>query len=150
MSVSQVFVRAATLADFPALAATDELAVPGSDRWDDLHGFANGTQGWCLLAETHEAKSSSVVGYVAVAPGHFFGRDFVELLVVAGSARRLGIGSQLLEAAVHRAASATMFTSTNESNAAMRALLNASGWHISGVLEGLDEGDPEIVFYRAV
>lgn len=41
-----------------------------------------------------------------------------------------------------------MFTSANESNIPMRALLRHEGWTPSGVLTGLDEGDPEHVFFR--
>ena len=29
----------------------------------------------------------------------------------------------------------------------MRALLDSEGWSLSGRLAGLDEGDPELVFY---
>jgi hypothetical protein len=41
-----------------------------------------------------------------------------------------------------------VFTSTNRSNDAMRALLRTEGWSSSGELDGLDPGDPELVFYR--
>jgi hypothetical protein len=41
-----------------------------------------------------------------------------------------------------------MFTSTNESNTPMRELLRSEGWSPSGVLAGLDEGDPEHVFFH--
>jgi hypothetical protein len=39
-----------------------------------------------------------------------------------------------------------VFVSTNESNTSMRELLRSEGWSPSGVLTGLDEGDPEHVF----
>ena len=92
----------------------------------------------------------SVVGYVAVAPRHFFGRDFVALLVVADAWRRRGVGRQLLSAATRLATTDVVFTSTNESNQPMRALLSHEHWLVSGTLDGLDDGDPEIVFYRRV
>lgn len=79
----------------------------------------------------------------------FFGRDFVKLLIVAPTHRRTGIGRALLEASVSRAGSETIFSSTNESNNAMRALFEHDGWTLSGVLDGIDEGDPEMVFFRA-
>jgi len=41
-----------------------------------------------------------------------------------------------------------LFTSTNESNAPMRALLAKLGFSPSGVIENLDEGDPELVFFK--
>ena len=40
-----------------------------------------------------------------------------------------------------------MFTSTNKSNAPMQALLESEAWSLSGRLVGLDEGEPELVYY---
>jgi hypothetical protein len=42
---------------------------------------------------------------------------------------------------------ADVFTSTNESNLPMQALLNSEGWVLSGKLVGLDDGDPELVYF---
>ena len=78
----------------------------------------------------------------------FFGRDFVELLVVEQAQRRRGIGRALMASALANATSPVVFTSTNESNNPMRALLARDGWLLSGRLTGLDEGDPELVYYR--
>jgi hypothetical protein len=41
-----------------------------------------------------------------------------------------------------------VFTSTNRSNTPMRTLLDRDGWSFSGELSGLDDGDPELVFWR--
>ena len=62
--------------------------------------------------------------------------------------RRQGTGRALLRAALHRASTPRVFTSTNESNGPMRALLVREGWTPAGVLTGLDEGDPEHVFFH--
>jgi ribosomal protein S18 acetylase RimI-like enzyme len=128
------------------MAAIDNALIEGSPRWDEIHQLALG--GSCLLGEDLRGDSPSVVGYVAVAPRHFFGRDFISLLVVAERCRRRGIGTQLLRAAALRGTSEAVFTSTNESNGPMLELLSAEGWTVSGELEGLDDGDPEIFFYR--
>jgi GNAT superfamily N-acetyltransferase len=94
-------------------------------------------------------ESGRVVGFLAVRPGHFYGRDFIDLLLVAPGSRRRGVGRALMRAALRNAATATVFTSTNESNTPMRELLRGEGWTLSGVLTGLDEGDPEHVFCHA-
>lgn len=64
---------------------------------------------------------------------------------------RLGAGQAsagpLLRAALTAAGTKQVFTSTNASNQPMRSLLLAEGWSFSGELDGLDEGDPELVFY---
>jgi len=49
-----------------------------------------------------------------------------------------------------RASTSRVFVSTNESNAPMRELLRHAGRTASGVLTGLDEGDPEHVFFHDV
>jgi len=89
-----------------------------------------------------------ITGFLAVRPGHFYGRDFVDLMFVAPGSRRQGTGRALLRAALRRAATPRVFTSTNESNTPMRNLLRSEGWTASGALTGLDEGDPEHVFFR--
>lgn len=93
-------------------------------------------------------QDGGVAGY-AILTTNFFGRDFVELLFVAPQARRKGIGDALL-AAIERARPATdrLFTSTNESNAAMRALLEQRGYQPSGTILNLDPDDPELVFVK--
>jgi GNAT superfamily N-acetyltransferase len=98
--------------------------------------------GECLVFR----QDAVVAGFVVIRRAHFFGRDFVELLVVVASLRRTGIGRKLLRAAVAGAASEQVFTSTNMSNHAMRSLLRKEGWSFCGELTGLDEGDPELFF----
>ena len=103
--------------------------------------------GECLV---HVDASNEVTGFIVTNTRAFFGRDFIKLLIVAPTDRRTGIGHRLLEAAVSRANTDTIFSSTNESNIAMRALFERDGWTLSGVLNGIDEGDPEMVFWRRV
>lgn len=90
----------------------------------------------------------SVAGFAVVRSAHFFGRDFVDLVMVDPARRRSGIGRGLLRSAVVTAGTGQVFTSTNTSNQPMRSLLQAEGWSFSGELDGLDEGDPELVFYK--
>lgn len=48
--------------------------------------------------------------------------------------------------AAHLAIGEELWTSTNQSNQPMQRLLERLGFLPSGVIEGLDEGDPELVF----
>jgi GNAT superfamily N-acetyltransferase len=80
--------------------------------------------------------------------GTFFGHDFLELLVVAAEHRRQGVGAALVEAFVARSPGARVFTSTNASNAPMRALCERLGFVEAGRIDHLDEGDPEVVYVR--
>ncbi|GAA2104488.1 hypothetical protein GCM10009841_22560 [Microlunatus panaciterrae] len=90
-------------------------------------------------------RDSTPVGYYVLAPW-WFGASFLQLLYVDARHRRSGIGHELIDDA-RRRVSGRLFTSTNQSNAPMQALLESVGWLSCGRLEGLDEDDPEL-FYR--
>ncbi|WZB72100.1 hypothetical protein WJ968_11125 [Achromobacter xylosoxidans] len=45
---------------------------------------------------------------------------------------------------------AKLFTSTNQSNVAARRLMAKAGFVPSGMIENLDEGDPELVYVKFV
>jgi ribosomal protein S18 acetylase RimI-like enzyme len=59
----------------------------------------------------------------AVVTDHFYGRPFIDLLVVREQSRRVGIGRALVSYIVREHRGARVFTSTNESNTPMRRLL---------------------------
>jgi GNAT superfamily N-acetyltransferase len=92
-------------------------------------------------------RGGSVVGFI-VSERSFFGNEFVELLQVLPTARRLGVASGLLEMVSRHRRSPKLFTSTNLSNGAMQGVLSRLGWSSAGIVHGLDDGDPEL-FYRA-
>ena len=93
-------------------------------------------------------RDGRVLGYAVIRARSFFGRDFIELLCVSLSSRRSGVGSALLRRAVGMSSTERIFTSTNKSNAPMTGLLEKIGWRFSGELEGIDDGDPEMVYYQ--
>ena len=93
------------------------------------------------------ASDTEIIAFSITVPEAFFGRDFVELLQVDERYRRAGVGSKLLRHTVELAKTPRVFTSTNQSNHPMRALLEVGGWHLSGELDGLDEGDTELVYF---
>lgn len=134
--------RAAGAEDLDEIVALDPLARAGDATRVCLLTHAVGA-GQCLV----HVHDDGVTGLAITKPRHFFGRDFVELLGVAPAARRSGVGRRLLQAVVGAPGTLDVFTSTNESNAAMRALLASEGWRLSGRLGGLDDGDPELVFF---
>jgi hypothetical protein len=98
----------------------------------------------CLVSTD---SSEAVIGYVVLSQKSFFGRDFIRLLEVSERHRRLGVATALLAGALARCTTKAVFISTNESNVAMRSLL-AHNWTFSGTLTGLDDGDPEFVFWK--
>jgi N-acetylglutamate synthase-like GNAT family acetyltransferase len=136
-------VRAATTSDLESVLKIAKLASPSSERdsWLTLRVES----GECLVSE----GQSRVVGFVTLARRSFFGRDFIELLAVDPDCRRKGVGGALLRRCVNEATTSAIFVSANRSNHTMLNLLRKERWQFSGELEGLDEGDPELVFYRS-
>lgn len=134
-------VRRANTDDLVSLLALDQLSPVGHERPELLKTRVQ--SGECLVFE----RGGQVVGYLILRTRGFFGRDFVELLVVTSMERRTGIASSLLREALAQSSTRETFTSTNKSNAAMIALLGKHNWTFSGQLDGIDEGDPECVFY---
>lgn len=80
--------------------------------------------------------------------GEFFGFDFLELLFVAERARRRGVGSALITSVEEDRRAGRVFTSTNRSNAPMRALVAKRGYAASGVIYNLDPADPEVIYVK--
>lgn len=134
--------RRAKPTDLDAVLELDRMSPIGHERTALLTARVH--SGEVLLFENED----QLFGFAVVKERSFFGRDFVELLTVTVSKRRQGIGDYLLQEAVTQSSSDRIFTSTNQSNAEMIGLLEYAGWHFSGQLEGIDEGDPEMVFFK--
>ena len=103
----------------------------------------------------HPVPAGALVAFaggelVGVAEFHtrFFGHLFIELLLVAARHRRRGVASALIAACAAAAPTDRLFTSTNASNLAAQSLFLRSGFQVSGSIDNLDEGDPEIVYCR--
>ncbi|KQR10358.1 GNAT family N-acetyltransferase [Cellulomonas sp. Leaf334] len=113
-----------------------------------LGGPSEEVPGWLDAGALRVAElDGRVVGFAVVEPT-FFGHEFVVLVRVADDARRRGAARALLQAIDDDRATEKVFTSTNLSNAPMQEVLRQLGWESSGIVYGLDEGDPEL-FYRA-
>lgn len=90
-----------------------------------------------------------VIGF-AVLTRHFFGEYFIELLLVHPDYWRKGIATALIQHIEKIVPAEKLFTSTNESNMPMRALCEKLGYAKSGWIENLDEGDPEIIYFKQI
>jgi RimJ/RimL family protein N-acetyltransferase len=94
------------------------------------------------------AEHDSAIACYGVVTANFFNRDFIELFYVSEPTRRGGVGDALLETIERARTARRLFTSTNESNAAMRALLDRLNYRPSGTILNLDPDDPDLVFVK--
>ncbi|MEO1193720.1 MAG: GNAT family N-acetyltransferase [Pseudomonadota bacterium] len=135
-------IRKATAPSDIAQAITIDEAVLGSrERAAYIRSLAD--KGGVSVAALH----GQIQALCCLDHGYFFEKPFVSLLIVAPAARRRGLGEGLLSH--HASAFPEVWTSTNQSNTAMRQLLDKARWRFCGELSGLDAGDPER-FYRTV
>lgn len=135
--------RQACLEDLNAIVAFDPVANSDPYRSAYLRESIGANQ--CLVA----CANSEIVGY-GVLNYHFFGCGFVSLVVTHPKFRRQGIATRLLVAMENSCATPKIFLSTNQSNVPMQALAERLGYVRSGIIENLDEGDPELVYFKRV
>lgn len=140
-SIETQFVRLAVTGDLPSLMESDPHTHNHSERQSFLAAAIE--RGECLVAFT----GKRVVGYI-VLNYSFFGRGFIPLVVVAPSVRRQGIAQLLFAAAESKCRTEMLFTSTNSSNVEAQRLFARVGFAASGRIENLDEGDPELVYFK--
>jgi ribosomal protein S18 acetylase RimI-like enzyme len=133
--------REATIDDLDAVLGLDRLSPVAHPRVAFLTRRVQSRE--CHVFE----REGVVVGYITLRSKTFIGRDFVDLLAVSPDAQRQGIATALLHYVLAISSTPQTFTSTNKSNLAMIRLLEKDGWSFSGRLEGIDEGDPEFVYY---
>lgn len=90
---------------------------------------------------------NQIAGY-GVLEYSFFGQGFISLIYVRPDYRRRGVGMVLMQDLQSLCSTPKLFTSTNLSNLPMQSLLTRLGYVLSGVVHNLDEGDPELVYFK--
>lgn len=138
-SSTTLHIREAMPADAPALIALASVAAHEPRR-------ARQISDWQASGGMHVAERAGQLAGYLVIHHHFFGEAFVEMLMVPREQRNQGVGAALLRHAIALQGQGKLFTSTNASNTGMQRLLAASGFIDSGIVHGLDEGDPELVY----
>ncbi|MBU9724221.1 MULTISPECIES: GNAT family N-acetyltransferase [Bacillaceae] len=100
-------------------------------------------EGRCLVVEG-ERKISGFLVYDM----HFFECAFISLVIIAPPKRRKGYASLLLKKMMDLSPTEKVFSSTNRSNESMQKVFEANGFVRSGIVENLDEGDPEVIYFK--
>jgi GNAT superfamily N-acetyltransferase len=127
--------------DIDALVALDHVTRLDSGRADYITDALH--KGNAFVAERDEI----VVGY-GVLTYHFYGNGMMELIYVARNYRRSGVGRALVGYAESYCKTPKLFTSTNLTNKPMQLLLEGLSYRLSGYIDNLDPGDPELVYFK--
>ncbi len=114
------------------------------EHYMDFIRHALGTKE-CLVAEI----DGELAGFVVWDRG-FYARPFLWMLGVYERFRGRGAAGTLIAHVEGLNATRGLYTSTNESNLPMQRLLEKRGFTRTGVLDGLDPGDPEIFYFKPV
>ncbi len=134
-------IRTATSSDVPAMYTVDHIAVDDGGRRQNIRDWVNADQAIVAVV------GNTVVGYSALEYT-FFGYGFIVMLVVKKESRRNGVATALVEYHEQRCTTNKLFTSTNESNKPMQALMKNMRYEPSGTVYNLDEGDPELFYVK--
>jgi GNAT superfamily N-acetyltransferase len=136
-----ISIRPATEGDVEALCSLDLIARPENERREFIRReVASGT---CFVATADD----EVIGY-GVLNYTFYYHGCIDMLYVHADHRRRGAGAALVRHLEARCRTPKLFTSTNLSNLRMQSLLAKLGYELSGVIHNLDEGDPEVVYFK--
>lgn len=136
-----MIIRLASITDADAIVAFDRVAVSEPSRVQFIHDQIGSSA--CYVA----VIDAKVVGY-AVLNYKFYNNGWIEMLYVHQQFRCQGIGSALIRHLVNKCYTPKLFTSTNQSNVPMQRLLAKLEFARSGFIENLDEGDPELVYFK--
>jgi ribosomal protein S18 acetylase RimI-like enzyme len=138
-----VTIRQAIRADIDAIVAVDLEAAHGENRRRHIREWVSGDSTVVAVVD------GAVVGY-AVLEYTFFSQGFISMLIVAETSRRNGVGTALISHLEGICKTGKLFTSTNESNEPMKALMRRMSYEPSGVVHNLDDGDPELFFFKKI
>ncbi|TXC92903.1 GNAT family N-acetyltransferase [Metabacillus litoralis] len=134
-------VTKAQIDDLEKLVNIDR-AVIGDDRRRDYIKDAIEAE-TCIVVKEEE----QIVGFLLYDTS-FFGCSFISLIIVLPNKRLKGYASSMIEYMVSHSPTKKVFSSTNQSNVKMQKVFIKNGFIQSGKIENLDEGDPEIIYYK--
>jgi GNAT superfamily N-acetyltransferase len=136
-----ISIRLANESDVAALCSIDLVARCENERREFIrHSVASGA---CFVA----VAGDEVIGY-GVLNYTFYHNGCIDMLYVHSDHRCRGAAAALLRHLESQCETSKLFTSTNLSNFAMQSLLAKLGYVLSGIIHNLDEGDPEIVYFK--
>ena len=95
-----------------------------------------------------KSRAFRVVAGYATLDYTFFGCGFIAMLMVKKESRRKGVATAMIARLEETCKTDKLFTSTNESNKPMQALMKRLSYEASGTVYNLDDGDPELFYFK--
>ena len=136
-----ISIRKAIENDIDVLYSMDMIAQHENKRREFIsHEVVSGN---CYVA-TSEGR---IIGY-GVLNYSFYHVGCIDMLYIHADHRRNGAGSALMQHMESLCLTPKLFTSTNLSNLPMQSLLTKLDYALSGLIHNLDEGDPEVVYFK--
>ena len=136
-----MMIRNAATGDVDAIIAIDRIAATEEGRRQQIRGWVDGD---CAIVALIDDQ---VVGYAAL-DYTFFYQGFISMLIVQENHRRKGVAKALIWHLEETCRTEKLFTSTNESNGPMRELMATVSFEPCGVVHNIDDGDPEIFYFK--
>lgn len=134
-------IRKADKPDAESIIDFDHIAQSDPSRREFINQSID--SGLCYVFECE----NRVVAY-SVLEYSFYSNGFIAMLYVHPEFRRRGFGTELIKHIENVCQTEKLFTSTNQSNKPMQALLSRMEYQPSGVVNNLDEDDPELIYFK--
>jgi ribosomal protein S18 acetylase RimI-like enzyme len=138
--VENYTIRIADSADTDAILAFDLIAQADEKRQEFIRQSVE--RGHCTVAQVNGTAAAYLI-----MERNFFGWPFIDLVYVHSDYRQQGLAAALMQH-IEAQCEEKLFTSTNLSNLRMQRLLEKLGYSISGVVHNIDEGDPEVFYFK--
>ncbi|MEA2030898.1 MAG: GNAT family N-acetyltransferase [candidate division Zixibacteria bacterium] len=123
------------------LLSLDHIAAVEEARAEFIARTVENQSCW-VIEENHRTLGYSVMDY------GFFGFGFVRMLYVTQEHRRRGLASEMMLYLESICKTVKLFSSTNQSNQPAQRIMEKLGYSKSGIIENLDDGDPELVYFK--
>lgn len=132
----------ANIEDLDRIMNIDCEVIGNSSRGDYIENAIE--LGHCIIAKNEDDIEGFLIYEI-----NFFECSFISLIIVSPSKRRKGNASLLMDYMMSISPTTKVFSSTNRSNISMQKVFHAKGFTESGIVENLDEGDPEIIYFKS-
>ena len=134
-------IRQAQESDVSTICSFDHIAQREEQRREFVRTSVASGLAWVAVVD------EVIAGY-AVLEYTFYSQGFISMLNIHSDHRRNGLGSALVKHLESICKTEKLFTSTNESNQPMQGLMLKLGYVPSGIINNLDEGNPEVVYFK--